>query len=77
LRRDGWTALVAAALPALSREQRETALALAAHLVRADRQVDAVEEQFLQQLSEAVALPDGRAEQILEVVALLHRDALA
>lgn len=77
LRRDGWTALVAAALPALSREQRETALALAAHLVRADRQVEPVEEQFLQQLSQAVALPDGRAEQILEVVALLHRDALA
>lgn len=77
LRRDGWAALVEAAVPVLNASERETALALAAHLVRADRQVQPVEEQFLQELSVAVALPDGRAQEILEVLEVLHRDALA
>jgi hypothetical protein len=51
-------------------------LALAAHLVRADRQVQPVEEQFLEELSNRLELPPGRAQQILDVVSLLHRDAL-
>lgn len=77
LRRDGWQSLVQEAVPALNHPQRETALALAAHLVRADRAVSAEEADFLDQLSLALALPDGRAEQILDVVAVLHRDCLA
>lgn len=77
LREQGWQALISEAIPALQPDQRETALALAAHLVRADRQVQPVEDAFLQELSQRLALPAGRAEQILEVIALLHRDALA
>jgi hypothetical protein len=52
-------------------------LALAAHLVRADRQVQPVEDAFLKELSQRLELGPGRADQILDVVALLHRDALA
>ncbi len=77
LREQGWTELISQAIPALQQDQRETVLALAAHLVRADRQVQPVEDAFLNELSHRLELPGGRAEQILEVVALLHRDALA
>ena len=77
LRQDGWSTLIAAAIPALNEIQRETVLALAAHLVRADRQVQPVEEQFLQELLQLLDLPSGRGEQILDVMAVLHRDALA
>ena len=77
LRSEGWSALVAQAVPVLVPEQRETALALAAHLVRADRSVSAEEEGFLAELSQRLELPQGRADAILEVIATLHRDALA
>ena len=77
LRERGWTELIDQAIPALQQDQRETVLALAAHLVRADRQVQPVEDAFLNALSHRLELPSGRADQILEVVALLHRDALA
>lgn len=77
LRQQGWSALVTAAVPALSPQQRETVLALACHLVRADRQVQPVEETFLAQLLDQLQLPQGRGEQICEVIATLHRDALA
>jgi len=77
LRQQGWQDLISEAIPALNATQMETVLALAAHLVRADRQVQPIEETFLQQLSQQLRLPPGRADQILEVVALLHRDALA
>jgi uncharacterized tellurite resistance protein B-like protein len=77
LRQQGWENLINQAIPALSPTQRETVLALAAHLVRADRQVQPIEESFLQHLSLQLGLPAGRADRILEVVALLHRDALA
>lgn len=76
LRGQGWEDLISQAIPALNHSQRETVLALAAHLVRADRQVQPIEESFLQQLSQQLDLPSARADQILEVVALLHRDAL-
>jgi tellurite resistance protein len=77
LREHGWAELIARAIPVLDQPQRETVLALAAHLVRADRQVQPVEEQFLEELSNRLELPPGRAQQILDVVSLLHRDALA
>ena len=77
LRTDGWSGLVHSAIPALTPEQRETVLALAAHLVRADRQVQPAEEAFLAELSRSLDLPEGRAEQILSVIAILHRDCLA
>ncbi len=77
LRTDGWSALVTGAIPALQPHQRETALALAAQLVRADRIVQPEETAFLQALASQLTLPEGRADQILEVIAVLHRDALA
>ena len=77
LRTEGWSALVAQAVPELRPDQRETALALAAHLVQADRHVTADEKAFLAELSQRLELPQGRAEAILEVIAILHRDALA
>lgn len=73
----GWGHLVNAAIPLLDVGQRETSLALAAQLVWADRSVSPNEQQFLQELGQRLALAEGRAEQILEVVALLHRDSLA
>ena len=77
LREQGWAELINQAIPALQHDQRETVLALAAHLVRADRQVQPVEDAFLKELSQRLELGPGRADQILDVVALLHRDALA
>ena len=77
LRQSGWSALIATAAPCLNAAQQETALALAAHLVRADREVRPVEETFLQELASLLTLAPEHCAQILEVVAILHRDALA
>ena len=77
LREQGWSQLVADAVPALTTNQQETVLALACHLVRADRQVMPIEESFLAQLLACMQLPEGRGQQIAAVIAALHRDALA
>lgn len=77
LRQDGASGLIQAAAPALTLQQRETAFALAAHLVHADRQVQPVEQAFLQELGGVLAILPPRADQILDVIATLHRDALA
>jgi len=77
LREQGVSSLIVSAASALSASQRETALALAAHLVFADRQVQPEEQAFLQELSGVLSLAPDRAETILEVIAVLHRDALA
>lgn len=73
----GWRALIHQAIPVLTPGQRETALAMAAHLAHGDRQVGDDEIRLLQELAAQMALPDGRAKQILEVIAVLHRDSLA
>jgi NAD/NADP transhydrogenase alpha subunit len=77
LRERGAKELVGEAIPALSPPQRETALAIAAHLVHSDRVVTGEEEAFLHHLAAELALPDGRAEQILDGIAVWHRDSLA
>jgi len=77
LREQGVSSLIVSAASVLSASQRETALALAAHLVFADRQVQPEEQAFLQELSGVLSLAPDRAETILEVIAVLHRDALA
>lgn len=77
LRNGGWRALVAEAIPALSREQQETALAMAAQLVHCDRIVTEEEVELLQAMAEHMDLAAGRAELILEVIAVLNRDSLA
>ncbi|MFN6339926.1 MAG: tellurite resistance TerB family protein [Cyanobacteriota bacterium] len=73
----GWRELIARAIPTLSPSQRETALAMAAHLVHCDRAVNAVENGLLQEMAARMSLPEGRADQILEVITVLHRDSLA
>ncbi len=77
LQAGGWSALVRQAIPALNRPQRETALAMAAHLIRSDREVGPEEGQLLVELARLMALPEGRAEQLLEAIAVLNNDSLA
>ena len=77
LRGSSCEALVKQATPLLSVEQRETALAVAAHLIHADHIETQSELSFLAQLQEAFCLDAIRSASILEVISLLHRDSLA
>ena len=77
LQAEGWLALISRAIPALSASQRETALAMAAHLIHGDRQVSPEESRLLDAMAARMGLPDGRADQILEMIGVLHRDSLA
>jgi hypothetical protein len=76
LHAEGWRMLLHRAIPVLSARQRETALAMAAHLIYGDRQANADEMGMLGELALQAGLPEGRAEQILEVIAVLHQDTL-
>jgi len=77
LRGSSCEALVKQATPLLSVDQRETALAVAAHLINADHIETQSELSFLTQLQEAFGLDASRSASILEVISLLHRDSLA
>ena len=77
LRGSSCKALVKQATPLLSVEQRETALAVAAHLIHADHIETQSELSFLAQLQEVFGLDAIRSASILEVISLLHRDSLA
>ena len=77
LRSEGWRTLLARAIPALSAPQQETALAMAAQLVHCNRVVAPEERELLQAMADQMPLPPGRAEQILDVIAVLNRDSLA
>ena len=77
LRGSSCEALVKQATPLLSVEQRETALAVSAHLIHADHIETQSELSFLAQLQEAFGLDAIRSASILEVISLLHRDSLA
>lgn len=77
LRGSSCEALLKQATPLLSVEQRETALAVAAHLIHADHIETQSELSFLAQLQEAFGLDPSRSASILEVISLLHRDSLA
>ena len=74
---DGLNKLIGEAIPALSPTQQETALAVAAQLVHADRVVGAEERAFLMSLCERMTLPTGKAEAIVEAIMVLNRDSLA
>lgn len=76
LHAEGWRVLISRAIPVLTASQRETALAMAAHLVHGDRKVSTEENGLLSEMAVQMGLPEGRAEQILEVIALLHNDSL-
>jgi hypothetical protein len=77
LRHHGWRSLVAEAIPALSLQQQETALAMAAQLVHCNRIVSEEEVELLQAMAGGMGLSAERAEQILDAIAVLNRDSLA
>lgn len=77
LRRDGWPALVEQAVPLLSPDQRQTALAVAVQLTLVDELSCSDERRFLRQLAERLEVPPERLATIEEVIGLLHRDSLA
>ncbi|MEB3158060.1 MAG: tellurite resistance TerB family protein [Synechococcus sp.] len=74
---DGLSRLVDQALPQLTAQQQETALAVAAQLVHADRVIAAEEQAFLDMLCARVQLPEGRAQAIVAAIEALNRDSLA
>lgn len=75
--KQGLNNLVDEALPALTVRQQETALALAAQLVHADRVVAQEELNFLDTLCQRMAIPDGEAQGIVAAIMTLNRDILA
>ena len=77
LRDQGLDVLVAQALQSLNNPQQETALALAAQLVHADRVVEVAETEFLNKLCDAMTLPEGQARGIVAAIMALNRDSLA
>ncbi|MCP9797335.1 MULTISPECIES: tellurite resistance TerB family protein [Cyanophyceae] len=72
----GWEQLLAEAAPVLTAPQQETAYAMAALLVHTNRSFKPVEQAMLQRLGELISVPPERCSQILEVMAVLHRDSL-
>ena len=76
LRDQGVGGLIEQALPVLSSSQQQSALAVAAHLTHADRNVTAEESAFLLDLSQRMALPEGEAASILVAIEALNRDRL-
>ena len=76
LRDQGVMGLVDAALPQLSTSQRQSALAVASHLVHADRTVTSEEASFLDSLARRVDLPNGEAATIVAAIEALNRDSL-
>ncbi|MFM7314239.1 MAG: tellurite resistance TerB family protein [Cyanobium sp.] len=77
LREQGCEALMGQAAPLLGPQQRETALAVAADLTRADHVETGAEHRFLIDLAERLQIDAERSAQILEVIALLNGDSLA
>ena len=51
-------------------------MAVAAHLVYADRKITAEETDFLDQLTRQMTLPDNEARMVVETIAALNRDML-
>ena len=76
-REEGTEALVSQAVPQLNEQQRETALAVAIQLVRADRVLEPEEHAFITDLAQQLQLPEETSKAIVEVMDMLHRDALA
>jgi hypothetical protein len=54
----------------------QSALALASHLVHADRKVTVEEDAFLKQLAAKVDLPENEAKMIVVAIEALNRDML-
>jgi hypothetical protein len=76
LRDQGIQGLIDSALPQLSGRQQQSALAVAAHLVHADRRVTPEETDLLNQLSRQMSLPENEARMVVEAIEALNRDML-
>ena len=76
LRSGGVESLISRALPVLSASQKESALAVAAHLVHADRLVTAEESALLDKLAAEMALPGDEALMVIRAIAALNRTSL-
>ena len=72
LREHGVQGLIESSLPVLSRRQQQVALAVAAHLVHADRKVTDEETAFLHQLAIQVSLPDDEARMVIDSIEALN-----
>ena len=77
LRETGSSQLIKEALHQLKQSQKETALAVAAQLVHADRTVTPEEESFLAELAQSVELPQGKAQAVMDAIMALNYDSLA
>jgi hypothetical protein len=49
---------------------------MAAHLVHGDQSLSAEETGLLREMASLMSLPPQRSDQILDVIAVLHRDGL-
>ena len=76
LRDGGVQGLIDSALPQLNGRQQQSALAVAAHLVHADRRVTPEETDLLNQLARQMSLPENEARMIVEAIEALNRDTL-
>nr|WP_115093894.1 tellurite resistance TerB family protein [Synechococcus sp. UW106] len=76
LRDQGVDGLIASALPQLNARQQQSALAVAAHLVHADRKVTPEESEFLDQLTSQMSLPVNEARMVVQAIEALNRDML-
>ena len=76
LRDQGVQGLIASALPQLNARQQQSALAVAAHLVHADRKVTPEETEFLDQLTSQMSLPVNEARMVVQAIEALNRDML-
>lgn len=76
LRSSGVIGLISEAIPVLSPGQQESALAVAAHLVHADRMVTPEETSLLQTLATDMVVPTADAEMVIRSIAALNRTEL-
>ena len=76
LREQGVQGLISSALPQLNQNQQQSALAVAAHLVHADRKITEEETDLLDQLTRQMTMPDNDARMVVEAIAALNRDML-
>ena len=76
LRDQGVQGLIDSALPQLNDRQQQSALAVAAHLVHADRRITPEETDLLNQLSQQMSLPENEARMVIEAIEALNRDML-
>ena len=76
LRSSGVHGLITEAIPVLSPGQQESALAVAAHLVHADRMVSPEETSLLQTLATDMVVPTADAEMVIRSIAALNRTEL-